>query len=156
MSTYLLRTKPQGEAKAITGIERAGYRAWTPTEDRVKRLYRHSKKKRVVSVPLAPRYVIAEISDPHALIHAVDEVSGVVGSLRDRDVDRLRAMDTKATTITIGKSLAVGQQIVVRDGPLREHCSTITAIDGHDATITLDILGTATPVTMPLEYLDPV
>lgn len=154
--TSLLRTTPQGERKAIQGIERAGIRAWTPTEDRVKRVYRHGKKKRVITVPLAPRYVIAETDNPHRLIHEVEQVSGVVGSLRSPDVDRLRAMDGARAETIIGKSLAVGQPIIVRDGPFREHRSTIEAIDAGSATIHIDVLGKATPVTMPLEFLDPL
>ena len=156
MSTSLLRTTPQGERKAIDGIKRAGIRAWTPTEDRVKRAYRHGKKKRVITVPLAPRYVIVETDNPHRLIHEVEQVSGVVGSLRSHDVARLKAMEgAKAETI-IGKTLTVGQPIIVRDGPFREHRSVIDGIDGNNATIRLDILGKATPLTMPLAFLDPL
>lgn len=156
MSTSLLRTTPQGERKAIQGIERAGVRAWTPTEDRVKRAYRHGKKKRVITVPLAPRYVIVETDNPHRLIHEVEQVSGVVGSLRSHDVARLRAMEgAKAETI-IGKTLAVGQPVIVAQGILKDHCSVIDAITGPDAVIKIDILGAATPVTMPLAFLDPV
>jgi len=153
---YLLRTKPQGERKAVDGIIRCGHTAWYPTEERVMRSHRYSKKKRIVRYPLAPRYVIAEATDPHGLIHDVAEVSGVVGSLREPDVARLQAMNAQKAETIIGKSMAVGQPIVVRDGPFREHRSTIDAIDGHDATIKLDILGKATPVTMPLAFLDPL
>lgn len=154
--TYLLRTKPQGEAKAIAAIKRAGLDAWTPTEDRVKRAYRHGKKKRVVTVPLAPRYVIAETDSPHRLIHEVEQVSGVVGSLRSPDVARLRAMDgAKAETI-IGKSLAVGQSIRVRTGPFTDHSAIIDEIAGDQAKISVYLFGRPTPVTMPLEFLDPL
>lgn len=63
MSTYLLRTKPQGEAKAIAGLTRCGHVAWTPTEERVRRASRHTKKKRIVKYPLTPRYVVADFAD---------------------------------------------------------------------------------------------
>ena len=155
MSTSLLRTTPQGERKAIAGIERTGLKAWTPTEDRVKRAYRHGKKKRIITVPLAPRYVIVETANPHHLIHEVEQVSSVVGSLREPDVARLKAMDgAKAETI-IAKSLAVGQAVTVRDGPFRDHASVIHGIDGANATIRIDVLGKATPVEIPLDWLDP-
>lgn len=156
MSTSLLRTTPQGERKAIAGIERTGLKAWTPTEDRVKRAYRHGKKKRIITVPLAPRYVIVETANPHHLIHEVEQVSSVVGSLRDCDVASLRAMDgAKAETI-IAKSLAVGQRVTVVSGLLRDHHSVIEAITGPDAIVKIDILGKQTPVTMPLAFLDPL
>ena len=152
----LLRTTPQGERKAIAAIERTGIRAWTPTEDRVKRLYRHSKKKRTITVPLAPRYVIAETNNAHHLIHEVEQVSGVVGSLRDRDVDRLKAMDGAKAETTLGKSLAVGQAVTVTDGPFRDHPGIIEAITGNNATINVQLFGRPTPATMLLEFLDPV
>ena len=155
MSTSLLRTTPQGERKAIQGIERAGVRAWTPTEDRVKRAYRHGKKKRVITVPLAPRYVIVETDNPHRLIHEVEQVSGVVGSLRSHDVARLRAMEGAKAETVLHKTLAVGQPIIVRDGPFRDHSSIIDGIEGKNATIRIDVLGKATPVEIPLDWLDP-
>lgn len=156
MSTYLLRTKPQGEAKAISGLTRCGHVAWTPTEERVLRASRHSKRKRVVRYPLAPRYVITDAADPHACIHDVEEVTGVVGALTSPDVARLRAMDgTKAETI-ISKALAVGQQIRVRSGAFIDHPGTIEEIDGDRAKINVYLFGRTTPVTMPLEFLDPV
>ena len=153
-TSYLLRTKPQGEAKAIAGIKRAGADAWTPTEDRVKRAYRYSKKKRVVTVPLAAGYVIAGAG--HRLVHDVNEVSGVVGNLTDRDVSQMRAMEGGKADTVLHKSLTIGQPIIVRDGPFRDHTSTISAIDGNNATITLSILGGPAPVTMPLSFLDPL
>lgn len=154
--TYLLRTKPQGERRAITGITRAGHSAWTPTEERVQRAHRYTKKKRVRRVPLAPRYVVTDAIDPHALIHAVDEVSGVVGNLRAPDVARLKAMDgTKATT-TISKALAVGDPVRVRSGPFIDHPGIIETILDNTATINVQIFGRPTPATMPLEWLDPL
>ena len=156
MSTYLLRTKPQGEAKAINGLTRCGHQAWTPTEERVLRASRHSKRKRIVRYPLAPRYVIAETADPHGLIHEVDEVTGVVGALRRPDVARLQAMDGQKAETIIGKTLAVGQQIKVRSGPFIDHAAIIDEIDGANAKINVYMFGRPTPVTMPLEYLDPV
>ena len=156
MSTHLLRTTPQGERKAIQGIERAGVKAWTPTEDRVKRAYRHGKKKRVITVPLAPRYVIVETANPHRLIHEVEQVSGVVGSLREPDVARLKAMDgAKAETI-IGKTLAVGDHVRVRSGPFIDHPGVIETILDNTAKINVQIFGRPTPATMPLEFLDPL
>ena len=162
MSTSLLRTTPQGERKAIQGIERAGVRAWTPTEDRVKRAYRYSKKKRVVTVPLAPGYIIVETDSPHRLVHEVEQVAGVIGSLREPDVARLRGMadiaadPTKPSKVVHSKTLAVGQAIVVREGPFRELHAKIKEIIGADAMIMLDIFGRPTPATMPLEWLDPL
>jgi len=155
MST-LLRTKPQGEAKAIKGMSRIGHDAWTPTEERVLRASRHAKRKRVVSYPLAPRYVVTNAANPHLLAHEIDEVSGVVGALRTADVARLRAMDGAKAETVLHKSLAIGQPIIVRDGPFREHTSVIDGIDGANATIRLDILGKQSPVTMPLAFLDPL
>lgn len=153
---YLLRTKPQGEAKAIAGITRSGHQAWTPTEERVLRASRHSKRKRVVRYPLAPRYVVTDATDPHGLIHAIDEVSGVVGLLKPRDVDRLQAMEAREAETIISKTLKIGQPVEVVTGPLSGWRSIIDGIDGSTAKITVDLLGKATPVTMPLEYLDPV
>jgi len=154
--TYLIRTKPQGEAKAISRVTRLGLIAWTPTEERVSRVSRHSKKKRTRQIPLCSRYVITETDNPHGLIHEVEEVSGVVGALTSPDVARLRAMDgTKAETI-ISKALAVGQQIRVRSGAFIDHPGTIEEIDGDRAKINVYLFGRPTPVTMPLEFLDPV
>lgn len=154
--SYLLRTKPQGEKKAIDGIVRCGHRAWTPTEDRVLRASRHAKRKRIVRYPLAPRYVIADTDRPHELVHDVPEVSAVLGALRSPDVARLQAMDGSRAETIIGKSLAVGQQIRVRSGPFVDHAAIIEDIAGDQATISVHLFGRPTPVTMPLEFLDPV
>lgn len=154
--SYLLRTKPQSEARAIAGITRAGASAWTPVEERVLRAHRYSKKKRVVKYPLAPRYVVTDAPNPHQLIHAIDEVSGVVGLLKPRDVDRLHAMEAREAETIISKALKIGQPVEVVTGPLSGWRSTIDAIDGSTARITVDLLGKATPVSMPLEHLDPV
>lgn len=153
---HLLRTKPQGEARAIAGITRSGHQAWTPTEERTLRAHRYSKKKRTVKYPLAPRYVVTDAANPHALIHAIDEVSGVVGLLKPRDVDRLHAMEAREAETVISKALKIGQPVEVVSGPLSGWRSTLDGIDGSTARITVDLLGKATPVTMPLEYLDPV
>ena len=156
MSTYLLRTKPQGERKAIDSLTRIGHPAWTPTEERVLRASRHAKRKRIVRYPLAPRYVVAEADNPHLLAHEIDEVSGVVGALRTPDVARLRAMDSTRAETTIGKALAVGQHVRVRSGPFIDHPGVIETILDDTATINVQIFGRPTPATMPLEYLDPV
>lgn len=160
--TSLLRTTPQGERKAIQGIERAGVRAWTPTEDRVKRAYRYSKKKRTVTVPLAPGYIIVETDNPHRLIHEIEQVAGVVGSLREADVARLRGMPEiakdpkKASNLVHNKTLAVGQSVTVLKGPFRHHPGIINVIDGKNATLDVSLFGRPTPATMPLEWLDPL
>ena len=160
-NSYLLRTKPMGEKKAIAGLRRSGHTSWTPTENRVLRASGRTKRKRVVVYPLAPRYVVAQMDDPFEAVHAIDEVTDVVRvtgqtALRAGDVARLQAMDGSKAETVLHKALAVGQPIIVRDGPLRDHRSVITAITGAEATIKIDILGKGTPVTMPLEYLDPV
>ena len=152
----LLRTKPQGERKAIDGLTRIGHQAWTPTEERVMRSHRYSKKKRTVRYPLAPRYVITNAPDPHLLAHEIDEVSGVVGALRSRDVDRLRAMDGSKAETVLHRSLVVGQRVRVRSGPFIDHPGLICTIDGGTATINVQIFGRATPATMPIEWLDPL
>jgi len=154
--TYLLRTRPQGEKKAIDGLQRCGHVAWTPTEERVSRVSRHAKRKRIKRIPLCARYVIAETDDPHGLVHDVEEVTGVVGALRSPDVDRLRAMDGQAAVTTLGKALAVGQQIRVRSGPFVDHAARIDAIEGDMARLEVYLFGRPTPVTMPLAFLDPV
>lgn len=154
--SYLLRTKPQGEARAIAGITRAGMSAWTPVEERVLRAHRYSKKKRVVKYPLAPRYVVTDATNPHSLIHAIDEVSGVVGLLKPRDVERMRSMEGERASTVISKALAAGQAVEVIKGPLSGWRSKIDAIDGNTARITVDLLGKATPVSMPIAYLDPL
>lgn len=156
MSAYLLRTKPQGEAKAIAGLTRCGHVAWTPTEERVRRASRHTKKKRIVRYPLCSRYVIAETDRPFDAVHQVDEVSGVVGSLRSPDVARLKAMDGQKAETVISKALAVGQQIRVRSGPFTDHSALIEEIDGDQARINVYLFGRPTPVTMPLAFLDPL
>ena len=160
-TSYLLRTKPQGEAKAIAGLTRNHHAAFTPTEQRVLRASRHAKRKRVVEYPLAPRYIVAEAANPHLLVHEIDEITGVVSTagqtaLRTADVARLRAMDGSKAETVLHKSLAIGQPIIVRDGPFREHRSIIDGIDGNSATIRIDVLGKQSPVTMPLEWLDPL
>ena len=162
-TSYLLRTKPQGEAKAIAGLTRNHHAAFTPTEQRVLRASRHAKRKRVVEYPLAPRYIVAEAVNPHLLVHEIDEITGVVSTagqtaLRTADVARLRAMDGSKADTVIWKSLSPGQAVIVRDGPFRGHSSKIEYISmgSLDVTINLDILGKATPITMPIAFLDPL
>ena len=162
MSTsYLLRTKPQGERKSVNGLKRCGHVAWHPTEERVARRSGRTKRKRIVIYPLAPRYVVVEMPDPFEAVREIDEVTDVVRvtgqtALRERDVARLRAMDGSNAETVLHKALAVGQAIVVRDGPFRNFQAIINLIDGADATINVDVFGRPTPVTMPLAYLDPV
>lgn len=160
-ASYLLRTKPMGEAKAIAGLTRHHHTAFTPVEQRVMRASGRTKRKRVVLYPLAPRYVVAEMADPFAAVHQVDEVTGVVSTagqtaLRAADVARLRAMDGSKAETVLHKALAVGQQIRVRSGPFIDHPGVIDLIDGDTATINVQLFGRPTPATMPLEWLDPL
>jgi len=160
-SHYLLRTRPQAEAKAVRDVCRCGHVAFVPVEERHVRVSRRAKRKRIVRYPLTPRYVVARVDNPYPLVHELDHVTGVVSTagqrqLRGADLDALHRMDGKLASTNVHKALAVGQAVQVRDGAFRDRAATIELIDGASATVALEVFERVTRVTMPLAFLDPV
>ncbi len=159
---YLVFTAPQQEARAVLNLERQGFRPFLP---RILKSVRHARSIRVVRAPLFPRYVFLPLDldrDRWLSVRSTFGVSslymagarpgpvpaGVVEAFMDL-VD-----GTELTRLDAG--LDVGDAVRVLFGPFADLVGTLCRLDDNGRVrVLLDIMGKATPVSLPRAALMP-
>ena len=160
---HLVHTKPRQEARAEENLLRQGYEIYLPRARVARR--RRGKLERQVE-PLFPRYLFIHLEpgvDNWAPLRSTLGVSTVVrfgleaAIVPDALVDALRAREGGDGLCDLQLAPpAPGDRVVVVEGELAGLDGVFVTADGEArAIILLDIVGRATRVKLPADWVEP-
>jgi transcriptional antiterminator RfaH len=161
-SWHLVHTKPRQEARAEENLAHQGYAVYLPRALVTQR--RRGKPQRRVE-PLFPRYLFIQLEpgvDNWAPLRSTLGVSAVVrfgtdaAIVPDALVAALQAREDAAGLCDLRLAPpAPGDRVVVVDGELAGFEGIFVTADGDArATILLDIVGRATRVRLPADWVE--
>ena len=157
-----VRTRVRSEKQVGLILRRWGVDAWAPTAP-VRR--RWSDRWKMIEWPLFPGYVFARV--PHDNWYPLLDVQGVFTVVKDGRNAAVVGPDVLHNVRTFADRLcgvraepeyvswyAIGDEVLVRDGPFEGLRAQVTRIDGqHRVAVGLTLLGQGVSVTLPNESL---
>ncbi len=159
---YLVLTGPQQEARAVLNLERQGFRPFLP---RILKSVRHARTIRMVRAPLFPRYVFLPLDldrDRWLNVRSTFGVSSLYmsgsrpGPVPCGIVEAIIEQADGTGSVRLDAGLAVGDEVRVLRGPFTDILGTLDRLDDNGRVrVLLDIMGKATPVTLPRSALMP-
>ena len=163
MIYYAIRTAPLREQTVKSVLDRSGYRVLMPVEQVWRRVSPFSKRRKLVTYPLFPRYLIVGYQGGMPWLHlaGVRHVTGVVGF--DGTPAEISARDMRTIlSMTVAPRAVLNPHRALRAGDLAEITSgvfvgrivKIEGLTGRKARIFLDLFGTRKEVEIPVEALE--
>jgi transcriptional antiterminator RfaH len=157
---YVVQTKPFAENRAITHLERQGYRIFCP---RYRKTIRHARKKKSVLAPLFPNYLFLQMDPTHDRWRSVNGTRGVARLLTHGDspqpvphgvIEALQAQSDIDGVIDWAPSFRIGQMIQVMEGPFTDFIGRLERLDSAGRVrVLLDLLGRPVPVNLRREAI---
>ena len=149
MNWYVVQTKPNREALALSHLERQGFSVWMP---KFSRLIKHARQTRKVVRPLFPGYVFVQFNPKFTRWRAINNTVGVVclvsfgTSPSILDVDFIKSLKTYENEQGIieasFKELKVGASVEILNGPMAGIVGKLVCLDNTNrVTVLLELLG---------------
>lgn len=162
MSWYVLYTKPRNEKKITTLLQDKGIEVYCPLHEVVKQW---SDRKKKVQEPVFSSYVFVNLEDYKQESIDVLCTPGAVrflwlhrkpGIVRDFEIEAIQEFleDYKGAEIQV--SLAVGENIKVNEGPLKDAEGKVLNVKGNKVTLHLHTLGLNMVAKLPAQALSKV
>ncbi len=162
---YVAFTRPRHEKEAARWMEGLGMEIYLPL---VRKIRKYRSRKKVVDLPLFPRYLFVRTSlepEEHVRILRTPGVVGLVsfdGAPRpvdDIEIESLRILVTRGSHLTVLPDLVEGRWVKVVDGPLAGAVGVIKEVDREKMRLVVNItlLGRSVSVLMSpaqIEVLD--
>ena len=164
MIYYALMTAPQRDADVKADLESSGYRVLMPTEKVWRCVSAISKKQKLVTCPLFPRYLIFGYPGgvPWYHLEGVRHVTGVVG-FDGKTPAVVSAKDMRAVLFMLPPTRAVlnphravkaGDLAKIKMGSYAGHIVKVKGLNERKASIFLRLFGTDREVEIPVEALE--
>lgn len=165
---YCFRVQPQKEFVARRLLRNRDLDCFVPTEEKVRRVSRHSKGKKhdATKYPAIRGYIFIGFRGIVSWYEMaqIDCLLGVVAfegrpfSIGSNEVNRMiRLSGTNVPNViskNLHKAFNIGDQVRVNQGSFIEHTVTIESLAENQATATVQILGKEVTKTFDLEELD--
>lgn len=161
----ILRTAPNRERWVAHELRRGfGLSTYVPVE-RVKIINGRKSLERIV--PLMRGYCFAgAVEDfPLAGIAATRHVHGWLAPddpekpavITQSEIDRIRELERELNQERLARprGLQVGDHVRVKEGPFKDMASLLNKIRGSKASVDVYIFGRVTPISVPLDALEP-
>ena len=159
---YVVHTQPHAENRAITNLERQGYRIVCP---RSRKTIRHARKATITLAPLFPNYLFVQLDISRDHWRSVNGTLGVVRLITQGDapepvpmdiVESLQARMGNDGAMNWAPSLKIGQSVRISDGPFADFVGTLEHLDAAGRVrVLLDMLGRSVSVALRCEALMP-
>lgn len=162
---YLAQTRPRYEARLSSELRAAGVSHFLPIEQLERRKEARGRLFRVQAErPLFPGYVFVRgdwtARDAASRSIATTTVRDVADGMQDRLTRELLAFERAIEDrIPLGsvREFKGGQRVVVVEGPfMGSQGLFLRKENGGEFLLSLSILGAATPVQMPPQYVEPL
>lgn len=159
---YVVHTQPHAEGRAISNLERQGYRVFCP---RTRKTVRHARKLTHVLAPLFPNYLFLQMDVTRQHWRSVNGTFGVSRLIMQNDmpqpvrfgvVEAIKARICEDGAINWASSLKIGQPVKICDGPFANFVGTLEHLDAAGRVrVLLDLMGRAVSVSARSEMLIP-
>ena len=159
---YVVHTQPHAEGRAISNLERQGYRFFCP---RTRKTVRHARKVTSVLAPLFPNYLFLQLDVSRDHWRSVNGTRGVVRLITQGEkpqpvphgiVEALQARMGADGAVNWSSSLKIGQAVRISDGPFVDFVGTLEHLDAAGRVrVLLGILGRSVSVALRCEALTP-
>lgn len=160
MHWYVLYTKPRNEKKVAERLEAKGMEVYCPLKETIKQW---SDRKKKVKQPVFTSYIfvrldnyeienVAALSDPGAVRFLWwNKKPGVV---RDAEIKAIKDFlnDYKGAEISV--ELVEGQEVMVQEGPLREHKGKVIRVSGRKVYLFIKSLGYNLTAELPVSAVN--
>ncbi|MFD0950015.1 transcription/translation regulatory transformer protein RfaH [Paraperlucidibaca wandonensis] len=159
---YVLQCKPRECERAVEQLANQGYQGFVPT---IRREILRRGKRTVVVEPLFPHYIFVQLCTKHDNWAPIRSTRGVAKVLRfgelplavpDAIVDALQARETgqDAGSENPTALFAIGQDVLINEGPLAGLDAVVAARDGTERVVLLlKLLHQEQRVSMPIQSL---
>lgn len=159
MSWYVLYTKPRNEKKVTQRLMDKGVEVFCPLKEEVKQW---SDRKKKVAEPVFRSYLFVRLDDYKKEGVEVLSTPGAVrflwwngkpGIVREYEIQAIRDFlnDYKDAEITV--VLKEGEQIKVKEGPLKDAEGRVLMVRGNKAILHLHSLGLNMTAKLPVQAL---
>ncbi len=159
---YLVFTAPRQEQRAVLNLRRQGFSPFLP---QIITSVRHARTIRSVRAPLFPRYLFVPLDLDRDRWLSVRSTFGVAslymagsspGPVPHGVVEALLDLVDEADVARLDDGLGPGDPVRVLSGPFAELVGTLSRLDDNGRVrVLIDIMGKATPVTLPRSVLMP-
>lgn len=159
---YVVHTQPHAENRAISYLERQGYRNFCP---RTRRTVRHARKVTSVLAPLFPNYLFVQLDVWRDCWRSVNGTRGVVRLITQGEtpqpvpvgiVEALQHCMSANGASSWAPSLKIGQAVRIADGPFVDFAGTLEYLDAAGRVrVLLDLLGRSVSVALRCEAVTP-
>jgi transcription elongation factor/antiterminator RfaH len=159
---YVVQTQNFAEIRAMTHLERQGYRVFYPC---YRKVIHHARKQTRSIQPLFPSYLFLQLDAFQHRWRSVNGTRGVVRLLTQGEypipvprgvVESLQAHAGDDGALAWAPSLEVGQIVRVSEGPFAELVGKLERLDADGRVcVLLDLLGRSVSVNLHCGALDP-
>jgi transcription antitermination factor NusG len=156
---YVLYTKPRNEKKVAKLLEEKDIEVYCPVREEIRQW---SDRKKKVQEPIFRSYIFVKLENykqdnvPVLLTPGAVRFlwwNGKPGLVRNNEIQAIKDFlnDYKNAEITV--ELEKGQNVVVKEGPLKESYGTVLAVKKNKAILHLKSLGLNLIATLPVQSL---
>lgn len=161
---FVVRTRTNGEFKALTHIMRQGFDGYLP---RYLKRRRHARRTDTVQSPLFPGYLFVGMDPERARWRALNSTigvselichSGLPAPIPDDVIEDIKRHEDESGYVILGEHAALkkGDKVRITDGAMTDHVGIFDApSDQHRVFLLLELLGRQVRVKMPLNALAP-
>jgi len=160
---YVVHTRPQAEAVALTNLQRQGYEAYLPLH---RRRRRHARRIEVVQRPLFPRYLFVALDLETARWRPILSTVGVVNLIMQAErpapvpagvVERIKTAitDGEFDIISALGRLTPGSSVRINEGPFADLVARLqSATDADRVKVLLELFGRKVLITLRAEQVE--
>ena len=161
---FVVRTRTNGEFKALTHIMRQGFDGYLP---RYLKRRRHARRTDTVQSPLFPGYLFVGMDPERARWRALNSTigvselichSGLPAPIPDDVIEDIKRHEDERGYVMLGEHAALkrGDKVRITDGAMTDHVGIFDApSDQHRVFLLLELLGRQVRVKMPLNVMAP-
>ena len=161
---FVVRTRTNGEFKALTHIMRQGFDGYLP---RYLKRRRHARRTDTVQSPLFPGYLFVGMDPERARWRALNSTigvselichSGLPAPIPDDVIEDIKRHEDESGYVILGEHAALkkGDKVRITDGAMTDHVGIFDApSDQHRVFLLLELLGRQVRVKMPLNVMAP-
>ena len=160
---FAVSTRPRNEARALTNLERQGWRCFCPL---ISGTTRSGRRLITLQRPLFPGYLFVAIDPLRGRWRAIDSTFGVRSVVTCGDapaklpsgcIETLMSMADHRGVVSFSSTLIAGEQVKFMSGPFTGFIGKLANLDASGrVTVLLDLLGRDTPIRGYAAELVPV
>lgn len=153
---YVVSTQPAAEAKAVSHLERQGYRSYLP---RWRKRRSHARRVEWIAAPLFPRYLFVRFDVTQTRWRAINSTVGVSHLICNAGLPRpvpegiveaIAARESENGLIEIAPGFRKGEPVIVGEGPFLDQIGLFERVDDAErVVILLSLLGRDVKIKVP-------